>query len=224
MIEVYPKFYAPYERKEHSKLVDINKPKRDIKPYMTDDMTWTVSEKLNGINTRIIWDGYSIEVKGRNDKTELQGGQLDLQGDLIASQMDNGNFMFDELFGTKKVTIFGEVIGTKIQGNPYKLGETQFKVFDILINDVWVSPEGITKIAEDLNMSTVMHYTVRGWDNVMTNFIEIWKNCRKKKFYFEGLVAYPAHQPLTKKGERVITKIKVKDFDLEELENEYTRG
>lgn len=206
--EVYPKFYAPYKRKKDSKYLELTQPREELLPYMNDKTCWWVSEKLDGTNTRIIWDGYKVDVKGRTSSSQLQGYQNELLRELI----QNDNYKFDETFGTKEVTIYGEAFGGKIQKNPHGV-EPQFMVFDINIDGVWLQYPDVSKIAESLGLRYNNHVLIMGWDTVMDAFKETVKQRLDEDEYFEGLVAVPGHMPLTRLGERVMTKIKVADFE-----------
>lgn len=211
--KVYPKFYAPYNRKrldevKRSKYVDVTDPRDELKPYMNINTSWVVSEKLDGTNTRIIWDGYRLAVKGRTNSSQLQG----YQNTLLKELSENGNYKFDETFGTKEVVIYGEAFGGKIQGNPHDV-EPQFKVFDILVDGIWLQYEAVKDISLSLGLEMIPHYTIEGWETVMEDFFDLANGRQQSGEYFEGLVAVPAHMPLTRQGERVITKIKVADFE-----------
>lgn len=206
--EVYPKFYAPYKRKKDSKYLDLTQPREELLPYMNDKTRWWVSEKLDGTNTRIIWDGYKVDVKGRTSSSQLQGYQNELLRELI----QNDNYKFDETFGTQEVTIYGEAFGGKIQKNPHGV-EPQFMVFDINIDGIWLDYQSVEKISKNLGLKYNDHVLFDSWDKVIDIFKDMKKGRDESDEYFEGLVAVPAHMPLTRLGERVITKIKVADFE-----------
>lgn len=208
--EVYPKFYGPYERDKESKYLDMNLPRDGVKPYMNRDTKWWVSEKMDGTNTRIIWDGYKLEVKGRTGGSHLQGYQTELLSEL----MQNGNYKFDETFGEQEVTIYGETLGGKIQKNPHGV-DPQFQAFDIKVGEVWLKYEDVRDISEKLGIGYVEHKLFDSWNKVLMYFMYTARQRKENAEYFEGLVAIPEHMPLTRTGERVITKIKVADFDLE---------
>lgn len=211
--KVYPKFYSPYERrqiseKKYSKYVDYNLPREELLPYMNNETDWIISEKIDGTNTRIIWDGYTLQVKGRTDASHLQG----YQNELLDMLEGNGNYLFDETFGESEVIIYGETFGGKIQGNPHKT-EPTFQVFDINIGGLWLRYEDIQEISDKLGLEMVPHSVIKGWDAVLNAFVNVYTIKNNAGEYFEGLVALPAHMPLTRTGERVITKIKVADFE-----------
>ena len=206
--EVYPKFYAPYKRKKDSKYLDLTQPREELLPYMNNETRWWVSEKLDGTNTRIIWDGYKVDVKGRTSSSQLQGYQNELLRELI----QNDNYKFDETFGMQEVTIYGEAFGGKIQKNPHGV-EPQFKVFDINIDGVWLDYPSVKEISKNLGLKYNDHVLFDSWDKVIDIFKDIKKGRDDFDEYFEGLVAVPGHMPLTRLGERVMTKIKVADFD-----------
>lgn len=210
---VYPKFYAPYNRErldevKRSKYVDVTSPRKELQPYMNIDTSWVVSEKVDGTNTRILWDGYHLSVKGRTNSSQLQG----YQNTLLEELSQNGNYRFDETFGVKEVVIYGESFGGKIQGNPYNT-DPQFKVFDIMIDGVWLQYEEVEDICNQLGLEMLPHSVIEGWETVMEAFFTLAEEKSEAGEYFEGLVAVPAHMPLTRLGERVITKIKVADFE-----------
>ena len=217
--KVYPKFYAPFSRRElengkRSKYIDSDLPRLELLPYMNHATNWVVSEKMDGTNTRIIWDGYKVDVMGRTASSQLQG----YQNELLRTLNENDNYKFDETFGTQPVVIYGEAFGGKIQSNPHGV-EPQFQVFDINIDGVWLEYDKVEEISVLLGLEMVPHSVVKGWDEVLGVFTDSFFNAQDAGKYFEGLVAVPAHMPLTRTGERVITKIKVVDF--EELSEEY---
>lgn len=207
---VYPKFYAPYERAERSKYLDPTKPRPTLEPYMNNSTKWYVSNKLDGTNTRILWDGHKVEVRGRTNASKLQGYQNELLDVLTV----NDNYLFDEAFGEKPVVIYGESFGGKIQCNPHN-AEPQFKVFDMQVDGIWLDYSDVEELSDKLNLGYNEHHVLYGWSNVMTYFKELRKELDTNGKYFEGIVACPVNMPLTRFGERVITKIKVADFEKE---------
>ncbi|MCW0953264.1 RNA ligase family protein [Weissella ceti] len=204
---IYPKFYGPYIRNKETKKLDKELPRPELLPYMNDTTKWWVSEKMDGTNTRIIWDGYKLEVKGRTGGSQLQGYQTELLGDLT----QNGNYKFDETFGEKRVIIYGETFGGKIQGNPHN-AEPQFQIFDINIDGVWLMYDDVKLISEQLGLRYVEHELLPNWRAVLERFEQTGRQRQDNGAYYEGLVAVPEHMPLTRTGERVITKVKMADF------------
>ncbi|MFZ8504592.1 hypothetical protein ACO1M4_14275, partial [Staphylococcus aureus] len=87
----------------------------------------------------------------------------------------------------------------------------QFQVFDINIDGAWLEYQNVKEISENLGLKYDDHVLIDSWDKV----IDILKYMKKERDdynqYFEGIVAVPENMPLTRNGERVITKIKVKD-------------
>ena len=59
--------------------------------------------------------------------------------------------MFEQAFQDKEVIVFGELYGNKIQNGLYTDG-LRFKVFDILIGDVYLTYEGTKILCEQLNL------------------------------------------------------------------------
>lgn len=138
------KFDAKYQN-----IVDYNEPFKSLQ-----DLKWYGTEKVDGTNIRIIWDGYKIEIKGRTDNAQFQGDFLKTISKMfLTKEME---YIFEQLFENKFVIIYGEGYGPKIQaGGELYSNEPKFIVFDINIEGKYLKRENVLDICNKLNLDVV---------------------------------------------------------------------
>ncbi|MEK6879991.1 MAG: RNA ligase family protein, partial [Nanoarchaeota archaeon] len=171
---------------------------------------WVFTEKVDGTNIRVMWDGKDIVYGGRSDNAQLPVNLIYKLDEMFKSQIDN----FVETFGEEGgVCLYGEGYGAKIQkgGGNYIADGVSFVLFDIQIGDLYLEREDVQDIANHLGINTVPiigHGTLDdAIQMVKKGFNSKWGN-----FIAEGIVARPRVEMRTRRGERVITKVKVVDF------------
>jgi len=181
--------------------------------YLANNL-WAYRRKLDGENMRVMWDGEKAIWSGKSD---------DFTCDEETTKMMNQKFqeeIFEEKFGREKtVLLFGERMGPKCQGNELGLEESTFVLFDVKIGDVWLEPKNVVAIAKYFDVPSCYDYMQEGVKPVMegdgyvdtlTNLI---KRVNKGEFReWEGLVATPETGLCNRKGERLIVKVKNKDY------------
>ena len=110
---------------KYKKVINLNEPFKSLRK-----LTWVGTEKVDGTNIRIHWDGHKIEIGGRTDKAEFQ---VDLKTYLdsifLTEEME---YIFEQVFGEKDAMIFGEGYGPKIQNGGTYSDTPKFIVFDIV--------------------------------------------------------------------------------------------
>ena len=170
---------------------------------------WTWTEKIDGTNIRVIWDGYSVSFKGRTDKAQIPTHLLNKLNELFGGQ--NKEEIFEQKFGNNHVILFGEGYGEKIQkyGNLY--GEVNFILFDVLIEDTWLLRESIEEIAQSFGIKTVP-IVGTGTLNQAVEFIKLHPTSQLRDYEMEGIVCKPNVELFNRIGKRIIVKIKCKDF------------
>jgi len=122
---------------------------------------------------------------------------------------------FKTLYSETPMCLYGEGYGAKIQknGGNYNPTGVDFVLFDIKISDVWLKRDAIEDIARHLQIKTV---PIIG-KGILEDAIELTKNGFKSiwgDFIAEGLVLRPKIELKTRNGNRIITKIKYKDFNI----------
>ncbi len=89
-------------------------------------------------------------------------------------------------------------------------GEQHFKLFDIYIDSFWLKKDIVTTIGKRFNLDTPKYWIGSiqdAIDKVKTNPISSFG-----AFTIEGYVGQPIIRLANAMGNRIITKIKVKDF------------
>jgi len=175
--------------------------------YLANNV-WVYTEKIDGTNIRIGWDGEKIRFAGRTDNASVPTFLYDKLNEMFDADK------FAEIFdGDGKICLYGEGYGAKIQkgGGNYIPDGVSFILFDIKINDWWLKRKDIEDIANKLNINVV---PIRGMGtiekavNVVQNGLKSdWGN-----FLAEGLVLRPKVEFQDRGGRRIITKLKYKDF------------
>lgn len=177
------------------------------------DIDWFISEKIDGTNIRVIWDGYEVTFKGKTDKAEMFPGVLEkLQEYFTVDKMD----FFFWTNGERTITLYGEAYGGKIQkGKTYK-NDIDFILFDVLSTrddgkETWFSYDAVRETSETLEIDLVPLLRV----GPLSIAVEMCKNGFESKLRStspEGLVMKPLIELKNKVGERIITKLKLSDF------------
>ena len=202
MIE-YPKIESLYMRDEKThrfRLGDFRRPEFE---YLYNN-PWTATEKVDGTNIRIGWDGESVEIAGRTDRAQIP---------VFLLEHLNGMFTPTRFSGMDPMTLYGEGYGAKIQkgGGNYKADGVDFVLFDVRCGDWWLREIDVQDVSEKLCIQTVPAMYSGGLDGiegmVFNGFESYWG-----EFPAEGVVCKPAVEMNTRAGARIIVKLKTKDF------------
>jgi len=176
--------------------------------YLKDN-TWIFTEKVDGTNIRVMWDGKEITFGGKTDNAQIPVFLVTALQKLFLWQVDN----FKAKFGEEgNVCLYGEGYGPKIQkgGGNYRQDQS-FVLFDIKINNCWLQRKDVEDIAKCFTLDVVPiigEGTLRDMINETRQGIKsVWGD-----FLAEGIVARPATELRTRMTHRIITKIKLKDF------------
>jgi hypothetical protein len=175
------------------------------------DVRWQFTEKIDGTNIRIFWDGEKITFRGRTDKAQLPVHLFDKLNAIF--QNDRMIGLFQENFSDTPACIYGEGYGNRIQkiGSSYIKDGVDFVAFDIRIGEWWLKREDVEKLCYKLFLDFVPiigHGTLEeGIDLVKSGITSRWGD-----FLAEGIIAKPEVDILCRSAKRIITKIKYKDF------------
>jgi hypothetical protein len=219
-MKTYPKINTIFER-------DLTKSKK--KPpiilgtwsepefeYLKDSQ-WDGYEKLDGQNIRIQFYPNRGErfVKGKEDAAKFFEGVEELLKAIFTVEL------LSKVFPTKEkeyeVCLYGEVYGAGVPAldKPGKIPYSDyinFSLIDVKIGNWWLSKESVSNIANDLNLNATqiafkgtliqaIEFVKKGFKSLVNNDVDA-----------EGLVLFPALQLYNRKGERIVTKLKTKDF------------
>jgi len=180
--------------------------------YLKDN-SWVFTEKVDGTNIRVMWNGENVVFGGKTDNAQLPVFLLYKLQELFEGTQKKELFknVFD--YENPQVCLYGEGYGAKIQkgGGNYIKGGVDFVLFDVMVSDWWLKGEDIQDIAEKLGIKIV---PIIG-KGTLGDMVEMTRSGFKSQwgdFQAEGIVARPEVELRTRNGDRIITKIKHKDF------------
>jgi len=180
------------------------------------DVEWEWKEKVDGMNVRIIVnpDTWEVDFKGKSDNAEIPKPLQDWYNNWEYENIDTLLDMFEK---AESVVLYGEGVGEKIQKGKHGFDDYEVILFDAIVNGVWLKHESVEQIAKKLNMRCVpvvkrmslsdavdaIRLESEAGDEMISAFGD---------FKAEGIVGTPAGGLLDRMGNRIITKIKYKDF------------
>lgn len=170
---------------------------------------WETTEKVDGTNIRVEWDGYRVSFKGRTDKAQIPSHLLKKLESLFGGE-DNEE-IFEETFGKKHVILFGEGYGEKIQKGGELYGPVDFILFDVWVEGLWLRITDMYDITDKFGIKTVPFLGYKTLKEAV-NFVKSQPHSYLKENTMEGIVAKPAVGVLSRTGERIIVKINCRDF------------
>jgi hypothetical protein len=170
------------------------------------DCLWIFTEKVDGTNIRVMFDGENITFGGKTDRAELPKPLLERLKERFSCEVG----VFKDQF-PDGVCLYGEGYGAKIQkGGKYR-EDQDFVLFDVKVNDLWLQRHNVEEIANYFGLDIVPiigHGTLYKLVSVASNgYCSQWGD-----FNAEGIVARPSIELVSRRGHRIITKIKYKDF------------
>lgn len=174
------------------------------------DMPWEFTEKIDGTNIRVYWDGHKVNYGGRTERANIPAHLMNY---LISTFGTNeAEELFEQTFGEKEAILFGEGYGPKIQkcGGLYRK-DVSFILFDVMIGNNYQPRETVNSIAASFGIDSVpVLFTGKLQDGI--DYIKTQPNSTIGEAKMEGVVARPKIELKDRCGNRVIVKIKVADF------------
>src|SRR4030066_26743 len=174
--------------------------------YLSNNI-WTFTEKVDGTNIRIMLKDGVVTFGGKTDSASIPSqlvARLNEKFLPLASRMA-------EIFAGN-TCLYGEGYGAKIQkgGGNYRQDQ-DFVLFDVKCRDWWLQRTDIEDVANTLGIDVVpvigegtLHDAIL---KVKTGIVSVWGD-----FQAEGIVARPKVELKNRAGDRIITKIKHRDF------------
>ncbi|MBL0742039.1 RNA ligase family protein [Chryseolinea lacunae] len=174
------------------------------------DIQWTWTEKIDGTNIRVLWNSDTVEFGGKTENAQLPATLMKvLQKKFTTERMT-------EVFAdTTEVCLYGEGYGAKIQkGGNYLPDTTDFILFDVKIGEYWLTRESLEDIAAKLGIGIVpiigkgplmeaVELVTRGFKSTIAH---------NKDYDAEGLIMKPETELFNRQGNRIVAKIKFRDF------------
>lgn len=208
----YTKIETIFERDMDGtkKLID-GKFRNETVEFLKDNR-WMGTEKIDGTNVGIVWDGHKVSYQGRTERaqipTHLMNKLIEMFGGTVNEEI------FEQKFGEMQVILFGEGYGAKIQkgGGNYR-SDVSFILFDVYLpeSNLWLKRDAVEDIAKTFGIDAVPVV----YEGNLAGAVEFVKGKPKSTIGtadMEGIVCKPAVDMLDRMGRRVIVKIKVCDF------------
>ena len=207
----YHKIETLFERDEKTKKLIIGRFRNPTIKYLADNK-WVFTEKVDGTNIRVYWDGHEVTFGGRTDKAVIPQPLLDRLNQLFGGKVNEE--MFEQKFGETPVILFGEGYGPKIQNGGLYRDDVDFILFDVMIGENYQPWESVADIASYFGLDLVPIVLV-GTLADGVNFVKTHKYSyiAKNGAPLEGIVGRTLVETRDRTGKRNIVKIKVEDFE-----------
>lgn len=204
----YPKIETMFERDHKTKKLIENKFINEELEFLKD-LTWQFTEKIDGMNIRIYWDGHKVSFYGRTNRASIPSELLNKLFTLFGGETNEQ--LFEQKFGETEVILFGEGYGKNIQkGGLYKENQ-DFILFDVLISDNFQPRSSVEDIAEYFSLD-VVPILLEGTLQDGIDYIKTHSKSTIGTAQIEGLVGKPKVEFKSRTNKRIITKIKKRDF------------
>jgi len=165
------------------------------------DIEWTYTEKIDGTNIRIMWDGENVRFGGKTDNAQIPTVLISTLQDTFTKEI-----MLAAFPEATEACLYGEGYGMKIQkGGNYIPDKADFILFDVKIGEWWLLRESVEEISNNLNVGIV---PILGKGS-LTNAIEMVKEgftstiSHNKEYIAEGLIMKPSTELFNRKGESI---------------------
>ena len=169
--------------------------------------SWMWTEKIDGTNIRVMWDGENVRYGGKTDRAQIPAF-------LVGWLMERlSNTRLVDAYPGGPLCLYGEGYGARIQkgGGNYIPDGVSFILFDVRAGDVWLERPKVEDVAHVLDVDVVpvvgIGSLAGGISMVREGFGSLFGTARA-----EGLVMRPAVELLDRRGRRIITKVKHRDF------------
>lgn len=206
MIE-YHKIEGLYKRDEATKKLMPGVFRNEAVEYLKD-CTWQFTEKIDGTNIRVHWDGHRVCFAGRTDKALIPPKLCDYLIETFDGEINEQ--IFEEHFGDKDVILFGEGYGAKIQNGGNYRPDNSFILFDVMVNGMYLNRDAVCDIARYFGIE-VVPIVLTGTIRDAEEFVATEPKSTIGTAQMEGLVGRPLVELQDRAQNRLIVKIKVRD-------------
>jgi ATP-dependent RNA circularization protein (DNA/RNA ligase family) len=211
MIE-YPKIETLFVRDEKTRRV---LPDQLRLPEFGIVNSWAVSEKIDGTNIRVGRENGEVQIRGRTDNAQFSVPAMEYLRSVFTA--DALRLVFPE--DDANFILFGELYGPKIQKGGSYSPVLRFRLFDAKVGHWWLTRESVNDIAVQLGVLAApelatINYIPRAAEELaelvdasVVATADGGTGCKA-----EGVVARSEPLLLMRNGNRVIWKLKFRDF------------
>lgn len=209
MPEEYEKIETLFDRDEKTKKLIEGRFRNETVKFL-QNIDWEFTEKIDGTNIRILWDGHKVQYFGRTNNAQIPSQLMNRLIELFGGETNEE--IFEQHFGGMQVMLIGEGYGAKIQNGGAYREDNDFILFDVIISGYYQPRDNVKKIAGYFGLDVVPTVMI----GKLQDGID-WVKSKPKSLIgtadSEGLVARPLVELKDRAGKRVIVKIKVRDFE-----------
>lgn len=205
----YPKIETVFKRDERGTKKLIPGAFRNETVEFLSGLPWVFSEKIDGTNIRVHWDGHAVEFGGRTERAQIPAPLVNYLNATFKTP--EAEELFEQKFGEAEIMLFGEGYGAGIQSGGAYRKDLSFIMFDAFCGGLWLKRDAIEDIARTFAIDAVPIVLT----GTIADGVEFVKRERKSTIGaadMEGIVGKPAIDILDRRGQRVIVKIKRRDF------------
>jgi hypothetical protein len=168
---------------------------------------WQFTEKIDGTNIRCMWRDGTVTFGGRTDNAQIHADLVKHLYETVSPKR------LDEVFHDTPVILYGEGYGAGIQKGGSYSPTKRFILFDVLVADKWwLNWHNTCDVADRLRLDVVPMIGEDSLEN-MTDFVRGGFPSKLGEHpSAEGVVGRTAEPLFDKHGNRLIVKLKTKDF------------
>lgn len=208
----YHKIDTVYERDTAGSKKLIEGKFRNPAVEFLSDNVWEWTEKIDGTNIRVHWDGHQVSFGGRTDNAQIPAPLVNRLNELFGGETNAQ--LFEQKFGETEITLYGEGYGTKIQkaGGLYKSDGVDFILFDARVGDLWLTRDSVEDIGKAFGLRVVPVVHICDIETAV-KYVKSKPMSTIGTAPMEGLVGRPMVEMKDRRGNRIIVKLKVRDFE-----------
>lgn len=207
----YTKIETIFERdNEGSKKLIEGKYRNEAVEYLKDNC-WIFTEKIDGTNIGIVWDGHKVTYQGRTEKAQIPAPLINALTGMFGGNTNEE--LFEQKFGENEVILFGEGYGVGIRNGGNYRSDVSFILFDVYFpkQNIWLKRDAIEDIGRAFNID-VVPIILTGTLQEAIDFVKTKLKSTIGTANMEGVVGKPIVDMFDRMGRRMIVKIKVCNF------------
>lgn len=211
-MEHYKKISTVFERATDGSKKLIQGRYIDPTVEMCRNLSWDWTEKIDGTNICVFWDGYRVRFGGHDEGSSIPATLVNRLIELFGGETNEE--LFEQKFGSTPVTLYGEGYGTNIAkvGRQYKGDGVDFILFDVKVGGLWIRRDGVEDIARCFGIQAVP-VVLRGTIDDAVAFVKSKPMSTIGTAPMEGVVGRLPEELFDRRGNRLIVKVKVRDFE-----------
>ena len=198
MIE-YPKIEHLLNRDENNKYILGSYSKKEF--YYLANNEWYFTEKIAGINIRILYRYGCVHIKGKNRDSIVP--------DFVKNYLNTVFYAdrFKKLYDFQNICLYGECFGAGIKRGGLYSKELSFIVFDALMDNRWFLRPSLEQIALNFNID-IVPIVGKGTLQDAYSMVKLGLDSKWGNFKADGLVVKPYDVDLRTSNSRLVAKIK----------------